>query len=75
MPEMNGLEATKILRKMCKNEEMNSDLVIIINTAFTDICNKEISLEIGANYHCLKPINIKDLYDIFVDYFKNKKNV
>jgi len=57
MPEMDGLELSKEIRKI------KSDEVIIITTAYSDVEYLLKSLEIGINQYIVKPIEYKRLYD------------
>ena len=55
MPLMNGLEATKRIR------EFNSTVVIIAQTAFALLGDKDVALDAGCNDYISKPINKTDL--------------
>lgn len=55
MPVMNGLEATRKIR------EFNSTIVIIAQTAFALLGDKEIALAAGCNDYVSKPINKTEL--------------
>ena len=55
MPVMNGLEATRRIR------EFNSTIVIIAQTAFALLGDKEIALAAGCNDYVSKPINKTEL--------------
>ena len=50
MPEMDGLEATGIIKKQKPN------LPIIVQTAFALENDKELSIEAGCNAYIQKPI-------------------
>ena len=63
MPVMNGLEATRKIR------EFNTAVVIIAQTAFALLGDKEIALAAGCNDYISKPINKAELIQ------KIKKNV
>jgi CheY-like chemotaxis protein len=68
MPEMDGLEATKIIRQRWHN-----DLRIIIVTSLGDY--REICLEAGADDFLTKPLRIENLrktieYDMSFPYFR-----
>ncbi len=62
MPEMNGYEATKIIK--------NSDpkLPIIAQTAFAMSDDREKALEAGCDDYLAKPIKSKDLLNIVGKY-------
>ena len=55
MPVMNGIEATRKIR------EFNSKVVIIAQTAFALLGDKEIALAAGCNDYISKPINKAEL--------------
>ena len=58
MPEMDGLTATRAIRKM----DVNSDIPIIAMTAHAMPIEKERSLNAGMNDHLTKPIDPDALY-------------
>jgi CheY-like chemotaxis protein len=51
MPEMDGFEATRQIR------QFNKDVIIIVQTAFTDSGEKEEAIKAGCNDFISKPIN------------------
>ena len=55
MPEMDGYEATRQIR------QFNKDVVIIAQTAFALIGDREKSLEVGCNEYITKPIKKDEL--------------
>lgn len=55
MPVMNGLEATRKIR------EFNNTVVIIAQTAFALLGDKEVALAAGCNDYISKPINKTEL--------------
>ena len=63
MPEMDGFEATKYIRK-----EMKSDIPIIALTA--DVTSTDISKskDTGMNDYLSKPVDEKMLYDVIIRY-------
>ena len=67
MPEMDGLTATKIIRK-----ELANDIPIIAMTAHAMAGDVEKSLAAGMNAHVTKPIDPVYLYRI-INQFLNKK--
>jgi CheY-like chemotaxis protein len=63
MPEMNGYEATREIRKFNKN------VIIIAQTAHALAGDKTKVLEAGCNDYISKPINKTILYDIIKKYY------
>ena len=64
MPIMSGYEATSKIR------ELNKDVVIIAQTAFTLLGDKEKAIEAGCNDYISKPINNVKLKEIMQKHFK-----
>ncbi len=64
MPEMNGYEATKILKKKYP------ELPIIAQTAFAMSDDREKALDAGCDDYLAKPIKSKDLLIIAEKYLK-----
>lgn len=62
MPEMDGFEATKIIRTK------NNSIPIIGFTAFTQNSELESILQSGCNDYLTKPLNVDNLYKIFDKY-------
>ena len=60
MPEMDGLEATKIIR----NLENGAKIPIIALTADIMIANEEKCLNNGMNAHIAKPFEIDNLFKV-----------
>lgn len=65
MPEMNGLEATRKIRKI------RNDLPVIVQTAYVLSHEEEKSYEFGANAFMSKPIKLNDLLET-LDEFLSK---
>ncbi|MEI6276429.1 MAG: PAS domain S-box protein [Prolixibacteraceae bacterium] len=65
MPEMNGYDATKIIR------EFNSNVIIIAQTAYALTPDREKAIEAGCNDYIAKPIDIQELLMLIKKYFKN----
>jgi len=68
LPEMNGFEATQIIRKL------NKEVQIIMQSAFMEIGEKDEAISAGANDFITKPIDKNKLMRIIKSSFK-KKNV
>jgi PAS domain S-box-containing protein len=66
MPEMNGIEATKEIRKIRK------DLPIIAQTAFIFEDDKDITLEAGCDACLIKPIRKEHLLTVMAGFIKSK---
>lgn len=62
MPEMNGYEATKIIKKT------DPKLPIIAQTAFAMSDDREKALDAGCDDYLAKPIKSKDLLNIVGKY-------
>ncbi|HKK62151.1 MAG TPA: response regulator [Bacteroidales bacterium] len=58
MPEMNGYEATRKIR------EFNKEIIIIAQTAYAIIGDREKALEAGCNDHITKPIKDDHLIEM-----------
>ena len=67
MPEMDGYEATKQIRKF------NSDVVIIIQTAFVLTGGKENAKVTGCNDYLSKPFTAATLISLINKYFNKSK--
>jgi len=66
MPKMDGLEATRIIRK--HEKEQNYHTPIIAMTAHAMKGDKEKGLEAGMDNYITKPVNTKVLFDIIDKY-------
>ena len=64
---MSGLEATKQIRVFNKN------VIIIAQTAFALLGDKEKALQAGCNDYIPKPIKKDVLYKLIEKYFKRKQ--
>jgi CheY-like chemotaxis protein len=67
MPEMNGLEATKIIRQ--NEENSNVHIPIIALTAGATIEEKNQCFDYGMDEYLSKPIHIDELFDLLYKYF------
>jgi len=68
MPEMNGLEATKIIRSF------NTSLPIIAQTAYALDGDREKVLSVGCDEYIAKPIDSDQLLDIVNRYARTAPN-
>jgi PAS domain S-box-containing protein len=67
MPVMDGFEATRKIR------EFNLHVVIIAQTAYALLGDREKIIEVGCNDYISKPVNKEQLYELIQKYFKNTK--
>jgi CheY-like chemotaxis protein len=65
MPEMNGIEATKEIRKISR------DLPIIAQTAFIFEDDKDIILQAGCDACLIKPIRREHLITVMGSFIKS----
>jgi PAS domain S-box-containing protein len=63
MPMMNGYEASRQIR------QFNKDVIIIAQTAFSLLGNRETAIEAGCNDYISKPININVLKELIKKHF------
>ncbi len=62
MPEMDGFQATKLIK------EMNANVVVIAQTAYAFEGDKEKALELGCDNYLSKPIRKEDLLEMLRKY-------
>ena len=65
MPVMDGFEATRKIR------EFNLQVVIIAQTAYALLGDREKMIEVGCNDYISKPVKKEDLVGLIQKYFKN----
>jgi hypothetical protein len=65
MPEMNGYEATRIIR------QFNKTVVIIAQTSYALTGDREKAIEAGCNDYISKPINPELLRALIKNHFYN----
>lgn len=63
MPGINGYEATRKIR------EFNTKTIIIAQTAYAIIGDREKAIEAGCNDYISKPINDDELVDMIAKHF------
>ncbi len=64
MPEMNGYEATREIRKF------NNDVIIIAQTAYALVGDREKAIEAGCNNYIAKPFDKSALISLIEQYFE-----
>ena len=62
LPVMDGIEATQRIRKI------NSDIVVIAQTAHAMAGDRELALENGCDEYISKPIDYKKIIDLVMHY-------
>jgi CheY-like chemotaxis protein len=65
MPDMDGIEATKIIRKDFPNDKKNIPIIALTAHAFQEELDK--CIEVGMNAHVIKPIEIQDFLNTIVN--------
>jgi CheY-like chemotaxis protein len=65
MPDMNGYEATKYIRAL------NKDVIIIAQTSYALIGDREKAIEMGCNDYISKPIKSQELMELIKKHFKS----
>lgn len=65
MPKINGYEATKQIR------QFNKKVIIVAQTAYTFLGDKEKSIETGFNDYISKPFKKVIFIDLMEKHFKN----
>jgi CheY-like chemotaxis protein len=69
MPQMNGYEATKEIRKF------NPEVIILAQTAFALEGDKAKTMEAGCNGYISKPIKKEELSNLLQHYFGQNQNL
>lgn len=72
MPVMDGLEATKRIRQMERNDMENVPIIAMTANAFDEDMKK--SIECGMNGHLAKPIDIQQLTETIKKIFIERQN-
>ena len=71
MPELDGLEATKAIKKIEEKRKTRTPVIALTAAAYTD--DKDKCLTAGMVGFLTKPINIKELTNVLEKYTKNEK--
>ena len=67
MPVMNGLDATRYIRKLERADSKTVPIIAMTANAYTD--DIEISIKAGMNGHLSKPLNTTELKEIIGKYY------
>ncbi len=67
MPVMNGLDATRYIRKLERADSKTVPIIAMTANAYTD--DIEISIKAGMNGHLSKPLNTAELKEIIGKYY------
>lgn len=74
MPVMNGLDATRYIRKLERADSKTVPIIAMTANAYTD--DIEISIKAGMNGHLSKPLNTTELKEIIGKYYcEMKENI
>ena len=68
MPVMNGIEATKTIRALDREDAATVSIIAMTADAFDE--ERKKTIEAGMNYHLSKPIEPKVLYQVLLEYMK-----
>lgn len=71
MPEMNGIEATKIIRGMDRPDAQSIPIFAMTANAFLD--DAERSKKAGMNEHFTKPLDMKAICAAVKKYYQTEK--
>lgn len=71
MPVMNGLDATRYIRKLERADSKTIPIIAMTANAYTD--DIEISIKAGMNGHLSKPLNTTELKEIIGKYYCEMK--
>ena len=68
MPEMDGYEATRLIREMENKAATPKTIPIIALTANTAPGDKEYCLQVGMSSYCNKPVNAQELFEVIASW-------
>ena len=71
MPEMNGLEATRVIRNLEREDAKSIPIFAMTANAFAEDIKK--CREAGMNEHFAKPLNMKEMIETIYKYCRGKK--
>lgn len=66
MPVMDGYLATKKIRSLTRADAQTVPIIALSANAFEE--DKKLSIESGMNDHIVKPIDLKELYKVLVEF-------
>lgn len=72
MPEMDGIEATEMIRGLKRSDVVRIPIIAMTAEAFAEEQKK--TLESGMDYHLSKPIEPKVLYNILATYIERYRS-
>jgi signal transduction histidine kinase/ABC-type nitrate/sulfonate/bicarbonate transport system substrate-binding protein/DNA-binding NarL/FixJ family response regulator len=72
MPEMNGVEATKVIRKLESEKGVNTFIPIIALTAYAMKGDRERFIAAGMNDYLSKPVEKEDLFSVIRKVVSNR---
>lgn len=73
MPVMNGMEATRAIRELKRDDADSVPIIAMSADAFDK--EKKQTLDAGMNCHLPKPIDPPVLYQVLSEYIKDKKQI
>lgn len=71
MPEMDGLEATEMIRALKREDAPAIPIIAMSANAFAE--DVQVSLSVGMSAHLSKPIDPAKLFDTLAEQLKKKK--
>lgn len=71
MPEMGGLEATKLIRHSGRIDAKDIPIIAMSANAYQEDIDK--SLEAGMNAHLAKPVPVEVMFSTLVKYIRNRE--
>lgn len=71
MPEMDGLEATRIIRNMKREDVLHIPIIAMTANSFKE--DMDATVDAGMNGFVAKPVDVEYLYDVLYKAIKNSK--
>ena len=71
MPEMDGLEATRVIRAMDRKDSKNIPIIALTANAFDEDVQR--SLQAGLNAHLSKPVQPESLFETLELYIRKRE--